>query len=106
MAKQTISLTANGVERQVQIDRRTTLLQVLHDQLGLTGSRVGCGQGQCGAFGGREDIGLQIRPAAGVRLNQLPAALPRLMGEAGAQRSTGDGGRLPPGQSERGIGLP
>ncbi len=49
MAEQTISLTVNGVEHQVQIDRRTTLLQVLRGQLGLTGAKDGCGQGQCGA---------------------------------------------------------
>ena len=49
MAQQTISLTVNGVEHQVQIDRRTTLLQVLRDQLGLTGAKDGCSQGQCGA---------------------------------------------------------
>ena len=49
MAGQTISLAVNGVEHQVQIDRRTTLLQVLRGQLGLTGAKDGCGQGQCGA---------------------------------------------------------
>jgi len=49
VAGQTISLAVNGVEHQVQIDRRTTLLQVLRGQLGLTGAKDGCGQGQCGA---------------------------------------------------------
>jgi selenium-dependent xanthine dehydrogenase len=49
VTEQTISLAVNGVVHQVQIDRRTTLLQVLRDQLGLTGAKDGCGQGQCGA---------------------------------------------------------
>ncbi len=42
-------LTVNG--RQVEVDRPddTPLLTVLRDQLGLVGSRFGCGQGLCGA---------------------------------------------------------
>lgn len=39
----------NGVLREVDVPRRTTLLSILRDDLGLTGTRFGCGQGQCGA---------------------------------------------------------
>jgi aerobic-type carbon monoxide dehydrogenase small subunit (CoxS/CutS family) len=43
------TLTLNGVAREVDVPRRTTLLGVLRDDLGLTGTRFGCGMGQCGA---------------------------------------------------------
>lgn len=39
----------NGALREVDVPRRTMLLSVLRDDLGLTGTRFGCGQGQCGA---------------------------------------------------------
>ena len=42
-------LTVNGREHHVSIDVRTTLLDVLRERLGLTGSKKGCDQGQCGA---------------------------------------------------------
>ena len=43
------TLTVNGTRREVDVPRRTTLLSVLRDDLGLTGTRYGCGMGQCGA---------------------------------------------------------
>ena len=49
MSTQTIRLTVNGVPQQVKIGPRTTLLEVLRDELGLTGTKNGCGQGHCGA---------------------------------------------------------
>ncbi len=39
----------NGADREVDVPRRATLLSVLRDDLGLTGTRFGCGAGQCGA---------------------------------------------------------
>ncbi len=39
----------NGVEFNVFTDNNTALSTVLRDQLGLTGTKVGCGEGQCGA---------------------------------------------------------
>ncbi len=44
-----IALTVNGREHRLAIDVRTTLLDVLRERLGLTGSKKGCDQGQCGA---------------------------------------------------------
>ena len=44
-----VTLRVNGSARDVDVPRRTTLLTVLRDDLGLTGAKFGCGQGQCGA---------------------------------------------------------
>lgn len=43
------SLTINGAPRDVDVTPGTPLLSVLRNVLRLTGSRFGCGQGQCGA---------------------------------------------------------
>jgi xanthine dehydrogenase YagT iron-sulfur-binding subunit len=45
-----ISLTINGVRRDIAIsDPRVTLLDLLREQLHLTGTKKGCDRGQCGA---------------------------------------------------------
>jgi len=49
MSEQTVELTVNGEVRRVQAGSKTTLLEVLRDQLHLTGTKNGCGQGHCGS---------------------------------------------------------
>ncbi len=44
-----ITLKVNGREHALAIDIRTTLLDVLRERMGLTGTKKGCDQGQCGA---------------------------------------------------------
>lgn len=44
-----IKLHINGTVYSVDADSQTSLLSVLRDQLDLTGSKYGCGEGQCGA---------------------------------------------------------
>jgi nicotinate dehydrogenase subunit A len=44
-----IRLTVNGQPREVMADAETPLLYVLRNDLGLTGTKFGCGLGQCGA---------------------------------------------------------
>jgi xanthine dehydrogenase YagT iron-sulfur-binding subunit len=44
-----IALRVNGVEHRLELDPRTTLLDALREHLHLTGSKKGCGLGQCGA---------------------------------------------------------
>lgn len=44
-----IEIEVNGKRYPVQYDPETPLLYVLRDELGLTGSKYGCGEGQCGA---------------------------------------------------------
>jgi xanthine dehydrogenase YagT iron-sulfur-binding subunit len=46
---QMLSLRVNGVEHALPIDPRVSLLDVLRDRLGLTGTKKGCSQGACGA---------------------------------------------------------
>lgn len=47
--KQTFTLTVNGVQRQVTATPKTFLMDVLRDQLHLTGVKDGCGTGHCGS---------------------------------------------------------
>jgi carbon-monoxide dehydrogenase small subunit len=47
--KKTIHFTLNGELTEVEIEPHLTLLQVLRDKLELTGTKEGCGMGECGA---------------------------------------------------------
>ena len=44
-----VSTTVNGDQAEFLTDPGTTLLDALRDELGLTGSKEGCGSGDCGA---------------------------------------------------------
>lgn len=44
-----VELKVNGVDRQVELEPRVTLLDALRDRLGLYGTKKGCDHGQCGA---------------------------------------------------------
>jgi carbon-monoxide dehydrogenase small subunit len=48
-SKRVVSLNVNGVEHDVLIEERKTLADVLRDDLGLTGTKLGCEHGVCGA---------------------------------------------------------
>ncbi len=47
--KQTIEMQLNGAKRVIEADPERSLLSVLRDDLDLTGTKYGCGEGQCGA---------------------------------------------------------
>ena len=45
----TVSMTVNGAARSAEVEPRTLLVHYLRDELGLTGTHVGCDTSQCGA---------------------------------------------------------
>ena len=48
MAKQNVKLTVNGKKVALDVEPNQLLVDVLRDQLGLTGTKVGCREGECG----------------------------------------------------------
>ncbi|HEY6865977.1 MAG TPA: (2Fe-2S)-binding protein, partial [Candidatus Eisenbacteria bacterium] len=56
-ARVALELTVNGTRRRVRVPPMKRLLDVLRDECGLTGTKEGCGEGECGActvlLGGR-----------------------------------------------------
>ncbi|WBY03009.1 (2Fe-2S)-binding protein [Ramlibacter tataouinensis] len=49
MNERTISIDVNGEQRRVTVEPRTLLVHLLREQLGLTGTHIGCDTSQCGA---------------------------------------------------------
>jgi xanthine dehydrogenase YagT iron-sulfur-binding subunit len=45
----TVRFTLNGAERRLEVEDRWTLVELLRDHLGLTGTKIGCDRGECGA---------------------------------------------------------
>jgi len=48
-ARKSINLKVNGKAYRLEVEHRQTLAEVLRDQLGLTGTKIGCNRGECGA---------------------------------------------------------
>jgi aerobic-type carbon monoxide dehydrogenase small subunit (CoxS/CutS family) len=48
-ARTRIRLTVNGVAQRIDVEDRWTLVEVLRDRVGLTGTKIGCDRGECGA---------------------------------------------------------
>ena len=44
-----IRLVVNGVERRIEVEDRWTLVELLRDHFRLTGTKIGCDRGECGA---------------------------------------------------------
>jgi len=49
MKNQTIDVTVNGEKHEILVEPNALLVNVLRDELGLTGTKYGCGTGQCAA---------------------------------------------------------
>lgn len=45
----TIRVTVNGKAQRIEVEDRWTLVELLRDHLGLTGTKIGCDRGECGA---------------------------------------------------------
>jgi aerobic-type carbon monoxide dehydrogenase small subunit (CoxS/CutS family) len=67
-AAQSLELIVNGKTQKVEVFPDTPLLWILRDELGLTGTKFGCGEGQCGActvlVGGRPTRSCQAQAGA------------------------------------------
>jgi aerobic-type carbon monoxide dehydrogenase small subunit (CoxS/CutS family) len=72
-----IHLEVNGKPYSVQYDLDTPLLWVLHDELNLTGTKYGCGEGQCGSCtilldgSPRRSCQLPLKEAVGARITTI-----------------------------------
>src|SRR6266853_1321451 len=44
-----IRIVVNGTEHRLDVEDRWTLAELLRDHLGLTGTKIGCDRGECGA---------------------------------------------------------
>jgi xanthine dehydrogenase YagT iron-sulfur-binding subunit len=86
-ARAVFEITVNGEARRVDLDLRTTLLDLLREHLGLAGTKKGCDHGQCGACTVLVD---------GVRIN---ACLSLAVMHEGQSVTTIEGVGLPPGLS-------
>jgi isoquinoline 1-oxidoreductase alpha subunit len=77
-----ISLNVNGTVHQLDIEPETPLLWVIRDELGLTGTKFGCGIAQCGACTVHMDgeavrsCGLQVGDAAGKKITTIEGLSP------------------------------
>ena len=47
--KTPVTLKVNGKTYRIEVEHRNTLAEVLRDELGLTGTKIGCDRGECGA---------------------------------------------------------
>ena len=81
-------LQVNGEERRVDVDPATPLLWVLREDLGLTGTKYGCGRAQCGActvhVGGEavRSCSYPVRRAAGHKIETIEALDLTVVGRA------------------------
>jgi aerobic-type carbon monoxide dehydrogenase small subunit (CoxS/CutS family) len=81
----TLSLMINGAPRRVEAPPEESLLSVLRNRLGLTGTKYGCGEGQCGAC----TVLLDGRPARSCRTAVSETAGKKITTIEGLQRNGG-----------------
>jgi aerobic-type carbon monoxide dehydrogenase small subunit (CoxS/CutS family) len=84
-------IVVNGTQRRVEAPSQESLLSVLRNRLHLTGTKYGCGEGQCGAC----TVLLDGRPARSCRTAVSEAAGKKITTVEGLERN----GRLHPVQA-------
>src|ERR1700749_589220 len=116
-AKQPLALTVNGQRPGLGVEPRTTLLEALRYELGLTGSKQGCDKGDCGACTvlarplGSAGRGEAILACITLAADAQALALPPIEGLAGpggldpVQRAFADCGALQCGFCQPGMML-
>ena len=67
-SERTVRMTVNGVPREATVPVRRVLADALRDDLGLTGTHVGCAHGVCGSCTVLVDGDLQISAATRLHL--------------------------------------
>jgi xanthine dehydrogenase YagT iron-sulfur-binding subunit len=105
-----VTLRVNGDEHALTIDTRTSLLDLLREQLGLTGSKKGCDHGQCGACtvlvdGRRANACLLLAVAADGADVVTVEGLDHLLQDAFVERDAFQCGYCTPGQLCSAIGM-
>ena len=70
----TVSFTVNGRDRTVTTDGRRMLLDVLREELNLTGTKYGCGRAECGACSVLID-GERVRWRPAIDVNRIAFGL-------------------------------
>ncbi|GAN77764.1 (2Fe-2S)-binding protein [Acidisphaera rubrifaciens] len=78
-----ITLTVNGREHRLEVEPWTTLLDLLRERLGLTGTKKGCDHGQCGACTVLAD-GVRINACLALAVTRDGAAVTTIEGVAAA----------------------
>src|SRR4029077_7425248 len=81
MARHEITLNVDGVEHTLELDTRTTLLDLLRERLGLTGSKKGCDHrlwGACAVLGD----GLRVNSCLALAVSHDGAAVTSIEGLA------------------------
>ncbi len=78
-----VRITVNGVAREVTVEPRRMLVQVLREDLGLTGTHVGCDTTQCGACTVELD-GHAVKSCTVLALQADGSAVTTIEGMAGA----------------------
>ena len=95
--KELVKLDVNGETHEVAFEHHTTLLEVLREEMGLTGTKHGCELGECGActvlvddspimsciFLGIEAVGRRITTIEGLADRGAPSALQRAFAVTG-----------------------
>ena len=81
-----VAFNINGVEQTVNIEPRVTLLDVLRERVGLTGTKKGCNHGQCGACTVLVD-GVRINSCLALAVQYQDAEITTVEGIAGEELS-------------------
>jgi xanthine dehydrogenase YagT iron-sulfur-binding subunit len=88
-----VTLQVNGTAHSLQIEPRVTLLDALREYIGLTGSKKGCDQGQCGACTVLVD-GRRVNSCLTFAIMHTDAAITTIEGSGARRESAPDASRF------------